>query len=58
MPNIREILDKMHKSVFFSRMDVAIAYWAVPIKEEDREKNSIYDSAKFIRNVCYSIRPL
>ena len=50
MPNIREILYKMHKSVFFSKMDMASAYWAVPIKEEDSE-NSIYDSAKFIRNV-------
>ena len=41
MPNIREILDKMHKSVFFSKMDMASAYWAVPIKEEDCEKQHL-----------------
>ena len=40
MPNIREILDKMHKSFFFSKIDMTSAYWAVPIKEEDREKTA------------------
>ena len=31
MPNIREIIDKMQGAKYFSKMDMASAYWAVPI---------------------------
>ena len=40
MPNVREIVDKMRGSKYFCKMDMASAYWAVPIKEEDREKTA------------------
>ena len=40
MPNIREIVDKMKGSKYFCKMDMASAYWSVPIKEEDREKTA------------------
>ena len=40
MPNIREIIDKMRGAKYFSKMDMASAYWAVPIREEDREKTA------------------
>ena len=40
MPNIREIVDKMKGSKFFCKMDMASAYWSVPIREEDREKTA------------------
>ena len=41
MPNIREIIDKMRGAKYFSKMDMASAYWAVPIREEDREKQCL-----------------
>ena len=37
MPNI---IDKMRGAKYFSEMDMAIAYWAVPFREEDREKTA------------------
>ena len=40
MPNIREIIDKMRGARYFCKMDMASAYWAVPIREEDREKTA------------------
>ena len=40
MPNIRDIVDKIQGAKFFLKMDMASAYWAVPIREEDREKTA------------------
>ena len=40
MPNVREIIDKMLGSKYFCTMDMASAYWAVPLKEEDRAKTA------------------
>ena len=37
MPNIRKIINKMRGEKHFSNMNMANAYWAVPIREEDRE---------------------
>ena len=36
MPNVRDTLDKMQGAILFSKMDMASAYWEVPIREEDK----------------------
>ena len=36
----REIIDKMNGSKYFSKIDMASAYWAVPIQESDRHKTA------------------
>ena len=38
MPDVRDVVCKMSGSLYFSKMDMANAYWVVPLKEEDREK--------------------
>ena len=38
MPDVREIIDKMNGSEYFSKVDMASAYWAVPIRESDQHK--------------------
>ena len=40
MPNVRDVVDKMSGSLYFSKIDMTSAYWAVPIREEDREKTA------------------
>ena len=40
MPDVREIIDKMNGSKYFSKVDMASAYWAVPIWESDRQKTA------------------
>ena len=40
MPEVREIIDKMNGSKYFSEVDMASAYWAVPIRESDRHKTA------------------
>ena len=40
MSNVRDIVDKMSGSLYFSKMDMASTVWAVPIREEDREKTA------------------
>ncbi len=40
MPNLKDILDKINGSCYFSKMDMASAYWAVPIREQDKEKTA------------------
>ena len=40
MPNVRDTLDKMQGAILFSKMDMASAYWAVPIREEDKQKTA------------------
>ena len=42
MPNVRDIINKMKGPWFFNKMDMASAYWAVPIREQDREKTAFY----------------
>ena len=39
MPDVREIVDKMCEAKF-TKLDMAGAYWAVPIKENDRHKTA------------------
>ena len=40
MPDVREIIDKMNGSKYFSKVDMASAYWAVSIRESDRHKTA------------------
>ena len=40
LPDIKDILDKLNGSKFYSSLDGASAYWSVPIVEEDREKTA------------------
>ena len=48
MPNVRGIIDKMKGAQFFSKMDMASAYWAVPIREQDREKTAFYTPQRLL----------
>ena len=38
IPEMKDILDKLQGSEYFSTLDGASAYWSVPITENDREK--------------------
>ena len=52
LPHIHDVIDKMHASVFWSSLDAASAYWAMPIREVDREKTAFSASrGKFEFNV-------
>lgn len=42
LPNPQHILDKLHGAQFFTSLDVASAYWCVPVHEADIEKTSFY----------------
>ena len=38
IPELKDILDKLQGSRYFTSLDGASAYWSVPIAEKDREK--------------------
>ena len=40
LPNSQSILDQSDGSMIFSCMDVAAAYWCVPVREEHKEKTA------------------
>ena len=40
LPDVKDILDKLQGSTFFSSLDDASAYWSIPIVEPDREKTA------------------
>ena len=40
LPEIRDILDKLHGSNYYSSLDGASAYWSIPVAEQDREKTA------------------
>ena len=40
MPYVCEIIDKMNGPKYFSKVDMATAYWAVPVRESDRHKTA------------------
>ena len=42
LPNRQSILDQLDGSKIFSCMDVAAAYWCVPVREEHKEKTAFY----------------
>ena len=42
LPNPQSIFDKLKGSSFFSKLDIASAYWTVPIREPDIEKTAFH----------------
>ena len=40
IPRIEDVLDHLREAVVFSALDMASGYWAVPLREEDREKTA------------------
>ena len=51
MPNLRDVVDKMSGSLYFSKMDMTSVYWAVPIREEDREK-TVFMTPRHLLEMC------
>ena len=42
LPNPQHILDKLHGARYFTSLDVASAYWCVPVSEADIEMTAFY----------------
>ena len=42
LPNPQHILDKLHGARYLTSLDVASAYWCVPVSEADIEKTAFY----------------
>ena len=42
LPNPQSIFDKLEGSRFFSKLDIAFAYWTIPIAPEDVKKRMFY----------------
>ena len=42
LPNPQHILDKLYGARFFTYLDVASAYWCVPVHDADIEKTAFY----------------
>ena len=40
LPNVRDVLDSMHGSRYWTTLDAASAYWSMPLREEDKEKTA------------------
>ena len=40
LPEMKDILDKLHGSAYFSTLDGASAYWSIPISKKDQEKTA------------------
>ena len=40
LPHIRDVLDKMHGTKYWSTLDAASAYWSMPLHETDKEKTA------------------
>ena len=40
LPHIRDVVDKMEGSTFWTTLDAASAYWSMPLDEQDKEKTA------------------
>ena len=40
LPNIKDIIEKMSGDVFWTSLDIASAYWLMPLKKEDHDKTT------------------
>ena len=62
LPHVKDVLDKMHGSKYWSTLDAASAYWAMPLREVDKEKTAFsVKRGKFEFNVtpfgiCNAVR--
>ena len=52
LPHIRDVIDKMEGSKYWTTLDAASAYWSMPLVKEDKEKTAFSVSGgKFEFNV-------
>ena len=42
LPNPQAIFDKLQGSRYFSKLDIASAYWTIPVAQEDIEKTAFH----------------
>ena len=49
LPHIHDVVDKMHGAAYWSSLDAESAYWAMLIREVDKEKNSVFCASRQIR---------
>ena len=55
LPNPQHILDKLYGARFFTSLDVASAYWCVPVHDADIEKTAFYTLADNMKCwLCHS----
>ena len=40
LPHMRDVIDKMAGSKYWTTLDAASAYWSMPLREEDKEKTA------------------
>ena len=40
LPHVKDVLDKMNGSKYWSTLGAASAYWATPLREDDKEKTA------------------
>ena len=40
LPHMRDVIDKMAGSRYWTTLDAASAYWSMPLREEDKEKTA------------------
>ena len=40
LPHVRDVIDEMDGSQYWSTFDAAAAYWSIPLAEEDKEKTA------------------
>ena len=57
LPHMRDVIDKMHGSKYWTTLDAASAYWSMPLREEDKEKTAFSaPRGKYEFNVtCYGL---
>jgi transposase len=46
LPLINEILDNLRDARYLSSIDIAKAFWEVPLREEDRDKSAFYVNSR------------
>ena len=40
LPQIKDVIDKMHGAKYWTTLDAASAYWSIPLSEESKEKTA------------------
>ena len=40
LPHVKDVIDRMHDSKYWSTLDAASAYWCIPVQENDKEKTA------------------